>query len=51
VAGDAAGLATVDMGEGIAAAIESGMAAAASITDNAPPSFHHLPRFSIWGMV
>ncbi len=51
VAGDAAGLATLDMGEGIAAAIESGMAAAAAITDNTPPSFHHLPRFSIWGMV
>lgn len=51
VAGDAAGLATLDMGEGIAAAIESGMGAAAAITDNVPPSFQHLPKLSIWGMV
>ncbi len=45
--GDAAGLATVDMGEGIAAAVCSGAFAAQSITTGAPYSVRSLPRYSI----
>ena len=45
--GDAAGLATLDMGEGIAAAVRSGALAAQSITTGAPYSVRSLPRYSI----
>jgi flavin-dependent dehydrogenase len=44
--GDAAGLATLDMGEGIAAAIASGIQAAEAITEDISPSLDRLPRFS-----
>jgi flavin-dependent dehydrogenase len=46
LAGDAAGLATLDMGEGIAAAIASGIQAAEAVTKGHPQSLDHLPRFS-----
>lgn len=49
--GDAAGLATLDMGEGIAAAITSGIKAAEAITQNIPPSLNRLPRFSVWSFI
>ena len=45
--GDAAGLATVDMGEGIAAAIESGQLAAKAIIAGEAYSSASIPRFSI----
>jgi flavin-dependent dehydrogenase len=45
--GDAAGLATVDMGEGIAAAVRSGALAARAIVAGAPYTVRQLPRFSI----
>jgi flavin-dependent dehydrogenase len=46
LAGDAAGLATLDMGEGIAAAIASGIQAAKAVTKGHPHSLDRLPRFS-----
>ncbi len=46
IAGDAAGMATVDMGEGIGPAIESGLKAAEAILHNSPASFDSIPRFS-----
>lgn len=45
--GDAAGLATVDMGEGIAAAIESGQLAAEAIIAEVGYSAEAIPRFSL----
>jgi len=45
--GDAAGLATVDLGEGIAAAVHSADLAAQSIATGAPYSVRSLPRYSI----
>jgi flavin-dependent dehydrogenase len=45
--GDAAGLATADMGEGIAAAVRSGALAAHAITTGAPYTVRSLPRYSI----
>jgi flavin-dependent dehydrogenase len=45
--GDAAGLATLDMGEGIAAAVRSGALAAQAIATGAPYTVRSLPRFSI----
>lgn len=45
--GDAAGLATLDMGEGIAAAVSSGAVAAEAITTGATYSVRSLPRYSI----
>ncbi len=43
----AAGLATVDLGEGIAAAIESGLLAGAAIIDGRAYSAASIPRFSL----
>jgi menaquinone-9 beta-reductase len=46
VVGDAAGLATADMGEGIAPAIKSGLAAAAAIATGAPYTVEGIRRWS-----
>ncbi|MFH1175933.1 MAG: NAD(P)/FAD-dependent oxidoreductase [Acidobacteriota bacterium] len=45
--GDAAGLATLDMGEGIGAAVRSGALAADAIATGAPYSLRSLPKYSI----
>jgi len=45
--GDAAGLATLDMGEGIGPAIESGLLAANAILTGNPLSFDTIPRRSL----
>lgn len=44
--GDAAGLATLDMGEGIAPAIHSGLLVAAAITGRRPAAPRHVSRYS-----
>lgn len=46
VVGDAAGLATADMGEGIAPAIKSGLAAATAIATGTPYTFEGIRRWS-----
>ena len=51
VVGDAAGLSTLDMGEGIHAAVQSGRAAATAIVDNRPVQVNHIARFSLPGLV
>ncbi|MCP4119399.1 MAG: NAD(P)/FAD-dependent oxidoreductase [Desulfobacteraceae bacterium] len=51
VIGDAAGLSTLDMGEGIFAAITSGIAAAGAISGHTPLSFDRMPRFSLPAMM
>jgi flavin-dependent dehydrogenase len=45
--GDSAGLATLDMGEGIGPAIQSGMKAAAAIVDKSPFSLEGISPFSL----
>ncbi|MCG6906642.1 MAG: NAD(P)/FAD-dependent oxidoreductase [Desulfobacteraceae bacterium] len=45
--GDAAGLATCDLGEGIGPAVRSGILAANAIADGAPYSLEALPRYSL----
>jgi flavin-dependent dehydrogenase len=45
--GDAAGLATVDMGEGIANAVRSGALAAHAIATGAPYTARSIPKYSI----
>ena len=47
VVGDAAGLSTIDMGEGIHAAIQSGIAAADTITSVQPEHPTHINRLSL----
>ncbi len=49
--GDAAGLATLDMGEGIGPAIESGLLAAQSIITKKPYSIKSIPRYSLPGIL
>ncbi len=49
--GDAAGLATVDMGEGIGPAIHSGLLAARSILTQRPYSLRSVPRYSFWDLL
>lgn len=44
--GDAVGLATLDMGEGIGPAVESGIAAAKSIVTNSPLSLKNISKYS-----
>ena len=51
VVGDAAGLATLDMGEGIGAAIRSGILAADSILDGAICSLRTIPRYSLFSIL
>jgi len=47
LAGDALGLATRDMGEGINAAIQSGLRAAEAITRGCDYSVDSIPRYSL----
>jgi menaquinone-9 beta-reductase len=49
--GDAAGLATRDMGEGISPAIHSGLLAADAILTNREYSVKSIPRFSIFSLL
>ncbi len=49
--GDAAGLATIDMGEGIGPAIQSGFLAADAILNNQPLSFQSISRFSLFDIL
>jgi len=51
VIGDAAGLSTLDMGEGIHAAVQSGIAAADAILSGRPLRLNHISRFSLPGLV
>lgn len=51
VIGDAAGLSTLDMGEGIHAAVQSGIDAADAILKNRPMHLSHISRFSLPGLV
>ena len=51
IAGDAAGLATVDMGEGLGPAIRSGILAADAIITGKPYSPAGLRRFSLWSFI
>lgn len=48
IIGDAAGLATLDMGEGIGPAVQSGLRAAEAILTGRPLSFKGIPKYSIW---
>jgi len=48
--GDAAGLATIDMGEGIGPAIHSGILAARSILTGKPYSLKPVARYSAWDL-
>jgi len=47
VVGDAAGLATLDMGEGIGPAVESGLQAAAAIMSGQEYRFRSIPKYSL----
>jgi flavin-dependent dehydrogenase len=49
IVGDAAGLATLDLAEGIGPAIQSGLNAAASIATGRPYSLDGVPRYSLIG--
>ncbi len=49
--GDAAGLSTLDMGEGIHAAVQSGIDAAKAIIENRPVQLNHIARFSLPGLL
>jgi len=51
VVGDAAGLATKDMGEGIGPAIESGIRAARSIAQGRPYSIRGIGKYSLPGIL
>lgn len=49
--GDAAGLATIDMGEGIGPAIHSGLLAAKAILTGQPYSFSPVSKYSFWDIL
>lgn len=49
--GDSAGLATPDMGEGIGAAIRSGLAAAHTIISGEEYNLKNVPRYSFWSIL
>ncbi|HNY65567.1 MAG TPA: NAD(P)/FAD-dependent oxidoreductase [Deltaproteobacteria bacterium] len=49
--GDAAGLATVDMGEGIGPAVQSGIMAARAIALRRPYTLDALGRYSLWDIL
>ncbi len=49
--GDAAGLATIDMGEGIGPAIHSGLLAAQSILSGKPYTLKPIARYSAWDLL
>ena len=48
IVGDAAGLATLDMGEGIGPAVQSGLRAAEAILTGRPLDFRGIPKYSFW---
>jgi menaquinone-9 beta-reductase len=49
--GDAAGLATIDMGEGIGPAVQSGIMAARAIARGKPYTLEALGRYSLWDIL
>jgi len=49
--GDAAGLATIDMGEGISPAIHSGLLAAKAILSGQPYSLAPVSKYSLWDLL
>ena len=51
IIGDAIGLATMDMGEGISPAIKSGLMAADSILHNTQYSVASIPRYSLRSLI
>jgi menaquinone-9 beta-reductase len=51
LAGDSAGLATLDMGEGIGPAIWSGLRAASAIANGTPYTLSAIPRYSIFSLL
>ena len=51
ITGDAVGLATLDMGEGISPAIKSGLMAADAIIHNTPYSVTSIPRYSLRSLI
>lgn len=51
IAGDAAGLATIDMGEGIGPAIHSGILAAEAIISGQSYSLKKVPAYSLWDLL
>jgi flavin-dependent dehydrogenase len=51
IVGDAVGLATLDMGEGIAPAIESGILAAKAITENKEYSIKTIAKYSLGSLL
>lgn len=51
IIGDAVGLATLDMGEGIRSAIKSGRLAADAIVNNKDYSLSSIPRFSLFSII
>ncbi|MDQ7054232.1 MAG: NAD(P)/FAD-dependent oxidoreductase [candidate division KSB1 bacterium] len=48
IVGDAAGLATLDMGEGIGPAVQSGLRAAEAILTGRPLNLKGIPKYSFW---
>ena len=51
IIGDAAGLATVDMGEGIGPAVRSGLLAADAIVNGGSYSLKTIPRYSAFNIL
>jgi flavin-dependent dehydrogenase len=51
IVGDAVGLATLDMGEGIRAAIKSGILAAKAIINNTDYSVESIPKYSLFSLI
>ncbi len=51
LAGDAAGMATIDMGEGISAAIRSGLRAAGSILTGQPYRLNGIAKYSLRSLI
>ncbi len=49
--GDSAGLSTLDMGEGIGPAVQSGLLAAEAIQNGGPYSLDSIPRYSLWSLL
>jgi len=51
IIGDAAGLATIDMGEGIGPAVESGLRAAYAIATGKKFSLKSIPKYSLFQII
>jgi flavin-dependent dehydrogenase len=49
--GDAVGLATLDMGEGIRSAIKSGLLAAEAIIHDTDYSLASIPKYSLFSLI